>query len=437
MRYPLLATQLYGIPLLLHPEKAAVIETVFRSHVAGQPVTLEDFHKPEPVAAVFAASRFAHKPYAVTDAGVAVLPITGSLVQRASGLNAASGMQSYQTLERQFEQAAADPDVKAILMEMDSPGGQAAGVFELAKRIKEQCAAAGKPLWAHANEMALSAGYALAIVADKVLLPQTGMLGSIGVIALHVDQSKKNAKDGYAYTAISAGGKKALGSPHAPLSDEAKGEMQARVDVLYQHFIDHVAAMRGIPADQVRAQEAGVFSGQAAIDAGLADSIMSFNEALKALEAEANKPKASISTAAAMRQPTRRLAMSNPEQLAEMFSADQVAAQVAAARKEGAEQMQARIREISTSDEAKGREALAQHLAFSTSMSADEAKALLAVSAKEAPPSAASQVNALADAMAKLANPSVGADAPISETDPKAAVAALWCRSNQKLHAVK
>ena len=436
MRFPLLATQLYGIPLLLHPDKAAVIEAVFRSHAAGEPVTLDDFHKPEPVAAAYAAERFKHKPYAVTDAGVAVLPITGSLMQRAGGMQAMSGMQSYQSLERQFEAAAADPDVKGALMELDTPGGQASGVFELAKRAKQAFASAGKPLWAHANEMALSAGYVLASIADRVTLPPTGMLGSIGVIALHVDQSKKNAKDGYTHTAISAGGKKTMGSPHMPLTDEAKGEMQARVDTLYQHFIDHVAAMRGIDAAAVRAQEAGVFSGQAAVDAGLADSIMSFNQALGALETEVSKPKAAIPNAG-HRQTTRRLAMSNPEHLAEQFSAEQVAAQVAAARKEGAEHMQARIREISTSDEAKGREQLAQHLAFNTSMSSDEAKALLAVSAKEVAPSAASQVNALADAMAKLANPSVGTDAPLSESDPKAAVSALWGRSNQKLHAVK
>jgi signal peptide peptidase SppA len=436
MRYPLLATQLYGIPLLLHPDKAAVIETVFRSHVAGQPVTLDDFHKPEPVAAAYRAARFANKPYAVTEAGVAVLPITGSLMQRTGSMQALSGMQSYQSIERQFEAAADDPDVKAILMEMDSPGGQASGVFELAKRIKDQCAAAGKPVWAHANEMALSAGYALASVADKITLPKTGMLGSIGVIALHVDQSKKNAKDGYAYTAISAGGKKSLGSPHLPLSDEAKSEMQARVDELYQHFIDHVAAMRGIDPAAVRAQEAGVFTGQAAIDAGLADSIMSFNEALGALEMEVSKPKAAIPHAG-NRQTTRRFAMSNPETPVEMFSADQVTAQVAAARKEGAEQMQARIREIQTSDESQGREKLAQYLAFSTSMSSDEAKAMLAVSAKEVAPSAASQVNALADAMAKLSNPAVGTDSALTETDPQAQASALWGRSNQKLHAVK
>lgn len=435
MRHPLLATQLYGIPLLLHPDKAAVIEAVFRAYSSGGNLELGEFNRPEPLAAAYRAARFADKPYTVTEAGIAVLPITGTLVQRHAGMNAASGMQSYQTLKRQFEAAAADPDVRGIMMEVDSPGGHAAGVFELAKRIKQQCAAAGKPLWAHANEAALSAGYALASVADRVTLPNTGMLGSIGVIALHVDQSKKNAMDGYAYTAIHAGGKKALGSPHAPLSDEAKSEMQARVDELYGHFIDHVAAMRGIPSDQVRGQEAGVFTGRAAIDAGLANEIMSFNEALAELEAKVSGSRASFP--AGFRPSMKKGITMEKEAPAEMLTADQVAAQVASARKEGADQMQARIRAIQTSDEAAGREKLAQHLAFNTTMSADDARALLGVSAKEAPPSAASQVNALADAMAKLTNPAVGADASHTDVDPKAEASALWGRSNQKLHAVK
>lgn len=434
MKYPLLATQLYGIPLLLHPDKAAVIEAVFRAHAVGQAIAIDDFHKPVPQAAAHRAARFADKPYVVTDAGVAVIPVTGTLVHRGGLLDAASGLQSYQGLGHQFDALASDPDVKAILMEMDTPGGQAAGVFELAKRIRAICADAGKPIWAHANEQALSAGYALSSAADRVLLPRTGLAGSIGVIALHVDQSQKDAKDGYAYTAIHAGSKKALGSPHAPLSDEGRSELQMRVDALYGHFIEHVAAMRGADADAIRAQEAGVFAGQAAIDAGLADELMSFNDALAALEAKVSARPASH---AGFRQSIKKGNVMDKEAPAEMLSAEQAAAQVAAARQEGAEQMQARIRAIQTCEEAAGREQLAGHLAFNTSMTADEARALLAVSAKEAPPAAASQANALASAMAKVANPSVGTDAPAADTDPHAQSAALWNRSNQKLHAVK
>lgn len=442
MRYPLLATQLYGIPLLIHPDKAAVIETVFRSHADGAPVQVDGTQPPVPMAVAYQAARFADKPYVVTEDGIGVLPITGSLVHRGGFMDALSGMQSYQSLEKKATAMAADPDVKAILMELDTPGGQAAGVFDLAKRMKEACAAAGKPLWAAVNETAMSAGYALAAVADRVTMAKTGSVGSIGVIALHVDQSKKNAKDGYTYTAVHAGAKKTLGSPHAPLTDEAKSEIQARVDEMYDHFINHVAQMRGLDPDAVRAQEAGTFSGQAAVEAGLVDQVMSFNETLAALT---DKVKATpvFATAASSnsRQPKRSFAMSKAEGTADQLTAEQVAAQVAAAKAEGAAQMQARIRDIQTCDEAKGREKLAAHLAFNTAMGLEDAKSLLSASATEAAPAAAGaagQASALAAGMAKLSNPAVGCEAgAATDSNPQAEAAAVWNRSNAKLRAVK
>lgn len=441
MRYPLLATQLYGIPLLIHPDKAAVIETVFRSHADGAPVAFDGVELPAPMAVAYQAERFTDKPYVVTDGGVGVLPITGSLVHRGGFIDAMSGMQSYQSLEKKATAMAADPDVKAILMEMDSPGGQAAGVFDMAQKMKDACAAAGKPLWAAVNETAMSAGYALAAVAERVTMAKTGSVGSIGVIALHVDQSKKNAKDGYSYTAIHAGAKKTLGTPHAPLTDEAKSEIQSRVDEMYEHFITHVAQMRGMDPDAVRAQEAGTFSGQAAIDAGLVDDLMSFNEALAALEATvAAKPISATGAAANSRQSKRSFAMSKAEAPADQLTAEQVAAQVATAKTEGAAAMQARIREIHTCDEAKGRASLASHLAFNTAMGVDEAKALLAASAVEAVNagnSASGQASALAAGMSKLANPNVGAGDTAADPNPQAEAAAVWNRSNAKLRAVK
>lgn len=437
MRYPLLATQLYGIPLLIHPDKAAVIETVFRSHADGAPVQVDGAERPVPEAVAYQAARFADKPYVVTDGGVGVLPITGSLVHRAGFIDALSGMQSYQSLEKKVLAMVADPDVKAILMELDTPGGQAAGVFDLAKKMKEACAAAGKPLWAAVNEAAMSAGYALASVAERVTMAQTGGVGSIGVIALHVDQSKKNAKDGYSYTAIHAGAKKTLGTPHAPLTDAAKSEIQSRVDEMYDHFISHVAQMRGLDPVAVRAQEAGTFSGQAAIDAGLVDALMSFNESLAALEAEVSAKPFSTGAAANSRQSQRSFAMSKADVAADQLTAEQVAAQVAAAKTEGAAQMQARIKDIQTCDEAKGRATLAAHLAFSTAMGVDEARALLAASAVEVE-TTAGQASALAAGMAKLTNPAVGSEsATASDPNPQAEAAAVWNRSNAKLLRVK
>ena len=438
MRYPLLATQLYGIPLLIHPDKAAVIETVFRSHADGAPVQVDGVDRPEPEAVAYRADRFADKPYVVTEGGVGVLPITGSLVHRGGFIDALSGMQSYQALEKKATAMAADPDVKAILMEMDSPGGQAAGVFDLAKKMKEACATAGKPLWAAVNETAMSAGYALASVAERVTMARTGSVGSIGVIALHVDQSKKNAKDGYSYTAIHAGSKKTMGSPHAPLTDEARSEIQTRVDEMYDHFIEHVAQMRGLDPDAVRAQEAGTFSGPAAIEAGLVDQLMSFNEALAALELHVSaKPISATAASSNSRQSKRSFAMSKAEATADQLTAEQVAAQVAAAKSEGATEMQARIRDIQSCDEAKGRAKLASHLAFNTAMGVDDAKALMAASAVEAV-EAAGQASALAAGMAKLTNPAVGSEAAAaSDPNPQAEAAAVWNRSNAKLRAVK
>lgn len=435
MRYPILATHLYGVPLLLQPEKAAVIESVFRTWaLAGDPGHLPDGEHGRQCGAV-SAPRFADKPYVVTDAGVAVIPVMGAMVHRGSQLDAMSGLQSYSTLERKIDAAATDKDVRGILFEMDSPGGQAAGVFDLAAKVQS----IAKPTLAHVNEMALSAGYILAAATQKIVMARTAMVGSIGVIALHVDRSKKNAKDGYAYTAIHAGAKKADGSPHSPLSDSARSDMQSRVDELYTQFVDYVAQARGIDPAALRAQEAGVFSGQAAVDAGLADGISSFNDALAAFEADVSQG-AGFSTGGFRQLQTGGKTMSANTQSAaqETVSADQLAAQLATARTEGAQAMQARIQAIQTCDEAKGREKLAAHLAFSTAMSADEAKGLLSVSAVEsAPVAAAAAQNPLAAGMAKVTNPAVGSEEQAADSNTQAEAAALWGRSNAKLRAVK
>lgn len=433
MRHPLISAQLYGTPLLLHPDKAATIEAVFRSAQIGASLDFTaTLVKAEPMAVAYAAERYRDKPYILTDKGVAVVPVLGTMVHRGSFLDSASGLTNYQRLENQFNALANDPDVKAVLLEMDTPGGQAAGVFDLAASLSKM----GKPLWASVNENAHSAGYALAAVADRITLARTASAGSIGVIALHVDQSGKNAKDGYAYTAIHAGAKKAMGSPHAPLADDARTELQARVDTLYSHFIEHVAQARHLDPAAVRAQEAGTFMGQSAVDAGLADEVMSFNDTLAALEAHVSaKPVFPSAALQPRRQTTRSTAMSTPEATAETFTADQVAAQLAAARKEGADTMQSRIRDIQACEEATGRESLARHIAFNTAMSAEDAKALLSASPKEAVELV--QGNALAAAMGKLTNPAVGVDSAVVDADPQAQSAALWSHSNNKLRAVK
>lgn len=438
MRYPLLATQLYGQPLLLDPEKAAVIESVFRAYAGGKLPEASDAKAPVPMAAAYASPRFADKPYVVTEAGVAVIPVIGTLVHRGSQMDAMSGLTSYTLLESQIVAAAADADVRGIMLEIDSRGGQADGAFALGEKIR----AVEKPVLASVNETALSGGYLIAAAANRITVTPTGRVGSIGVIVLHRDQSGANTKAGITYTAVYAGAKKNDGTPHAPLTGSALADTQAMVFALRDHFVDYVAAMRDMDVLEVRDTEAGIFSGKSAVNIGLADAVMSFNDSLAEFEAQVSNP-AGFTNGGSRQLPKGVMTMSNQAQAAATLSAEQLAAQAEKekaketleARNSGATEMQARIKSIQTCDEAKGREKLAAHLAFNTAMNADDAKALLAASPQEAAQFVAAG-NALAAGMAAVANPNVGADAA-QDPNHQAVSSDLWNRSNQKLHRVK
>jgi len=145
------------------------------------------------------------------------------------------------------------------------------GCFELADRI--YAARGTKPIEAVANDSAFSAAYAIASACDRITLPNSGGVGSIGVVATHVDVSRYEDRIGITYTNVIAGDKKADYSPHAPLSESARAELQAEVDRLAGIFVGTVARNRGIDADAVRALQAGCLFGPAAIAAGLADYI--------------------------------------------------------------------------------------------------------------------------------------------------------------------
>lgn len=261
-----LASRLYGTPLLIARPKLDVILSVLGSRIG-----LPDLDMAIPLPAM----RQAHASH---PAGIAVIPVVGTLVKRAMGIQAASGLMSYDEIDDRLDAALADPQIGGILLDLDSPGGEAGGVFELAQRI--HAASAIKPIWAHANDAAYSAAYAIAAACQRLTLSQTGGVGSIGVIALHVDQSVKDAKDGLHYTSVFAGGHKNDFSPHEPLSPQASTALQAEVDRLYAIFVNQVATMRSLDADAVRATEAGVFYGDQAVAAGLADAVLPLDQVL-------------------------------------------------------------------------------------------------------------------------------------------------------------
>jgi capsid assembly protease len=264
-----LASRLFGTPLLIHRPKLDVILSV-----VGQRIGMAVM----PSMPTMDMAVYQRPPAATAPEGIAVIPIHGSLVKRSLGMEAASGLTSYGDIAAMLDAALADPQVSGILLDIDSPGGEASGSFELARRVRE--VAALKPVWAVANDAAYSAAYAIAASAQRLFVTETGGVGSIGVIALHVDQSVKDAKEGYHYTAITAGAHKNDYSPHEPLSDAAKTELQGEVDRLYAIFTEHVAAMRGLDLAAVRATEAGLFFGTNAVAQGLADGVQSLDATL-------------------------------------------------------------------------------------------------------------------------------------------------------------
>ena len=262
-----LASRLYGTPLLIARAKLDTILAVLGPRIGlmhtelAVPITVPTQSEPMP-----------------SMPGIAVIPIHGTLVRRAVGLDAASGLTSYARIAADIDAALAAPEVVGILLDIDSPGGEAGGVFELGARIRE--ASAIKPIWAHAGDAAFSAAYALACATQRVSLSATGGVGSIGVIALHIDQSVRNAQNGLSVTALTAGAHKNDGTPHAPLTPQATTALQAEIDRLYALFVDHVAQMRSLEAKRVRATEAALFFGDDAVASGLADAVAPFTTTL-------------------------------------------------------------------------------------------------------------------------------------------------------------
>lgn len=219
-----------------------------------------------------------------------MVPVLGPLVARGDGLTALLGATDYGAIASALAEAADDPAVRGIALELDLPGGEVGGLFDLVELLAAIRARAGKPLWAVASECALSAAYAIASVADRILVTRTGEVGSVGVVAVHVDVSAADAMAGLSWTLIQAGAHKTDGNPHAPLSPAAAADIQADVDRLYATLVATVAHNRGLSAATVRASEASIWRGEAAVVAGFADGIGTLAEAVAGLASVSARP---------------------------------------------------------------------------------------------------------------------------------------------------
>jgi ClpP class serine protease len=180
---------------------------------------------------------------------------------------------SYEGIAAQLQAALADPAIRGIALDIDSFGGEVAGAFDLADRIR--AVRQVKPIHAFVADHALSAAYALASQADRIILPRTGAVGSIGVVAMHSDMSGALDQKGIAVTLIHAGARKVDANPYQPLPEAVRDRIAGELEDLRQLFAETVAEGRGRRLDTLRAlgTEAAVFRGEAAVFAGLADEV--------------------------------------------------------------------------------------------------------------------------------------------------------------------
>lgn len=166
---------------------------------------------------------------------------------------------------------------KAVVLSIDSPGGEAAGATWLHRKIRSLRQQYAIPVYAYANEMACSAAYELASAADEIWLPDTAEIGSIGVIATAFDRTAQNEKIGLYIRLITSGAYKADSHPDRVLDDDIVGRIQTKVDQLAAIFFEVVAESRGTSPEAVASLQAGTFIGQRAVDVGIADGVAGFD----------------------------------------------------------------------------------------------------------------------------------------------------------------
>lgn len=336
-------------------------------------------------------ARTQDKPFAFSQ-GVAIIPVHGTLINRfGSSWGYVTG---YNFIKHQTALAGADEDVELIVFDHNSYGGEAAGCFEAATAIKQL--ANGKPTLAVVDSNCYSASFALACGCDKIAVTPSGGVGSVGVVAMHVDMSKALKEWGFTVTLIHAGSHKVDGNPFESLLDSVKADIQTGVNKSYAAFTQQVAAGRGMEVKKVRDTEARIYRADDAMDIGFVDAIATPGEAVQAYLSEQS---------GSDQQPKQENAMGGQTEKTNQPDAAQAAADARTAER-------ARVSGILNCEESKGREALANHFAMNTEMSVDEAKAALAVApvAASSAPAPEAKTDGFKAAMDSSGHPNVGAD---------------------------
>ncbi len=400
---------------LLSPEHSASVMALLNSMETSTRLAFLD--DPDKMAAVEmkddfwpeADSWLAHyRPYNVKD-GVLTIPVQGLLMSNFP--YACDWATGYEYIAKAYERGLEDYQVRGIAFDINSPGGEVQGNFDLVDSL--YISRGQKPTFAMANPHAYSAAYNIACAADKINVDRIGGVGSIGVVTSHVNYSKYLESQGIEITFIFAGDHKVDGNPYQALPAAVKARVQNRIDSLYTIFVDSVARNRGMDEKAVRATEALTYTAKDAIEIGLADSEGPANAAMASFVAAVNKTNG-------VKTMTTKTNAAAPETPAETAAAAAAAAApadnakaIADATAAGAKAAKDRITAIMGLEEAKDRPAAANSLAMNTDIDVAAAKASLAAMPKE---SKASNGNMFDKAMGSD-NPNLG---PSGSGDPEA-----------------
>lgn len=329
-------------PWAIVPDKLSEIISIYDTHLRGEKIDIDQIEARtgEPL------KRKEQEAYIVQD-GVALIGIDGVVAKKMNLFTRISGGASTQMLVSSIDKARNDPSVKSALLVIDSPGGTVDGTSDAAdavRRFRDE-----KPIVALADGLMASAAYWIGSAATAVYAANsTTAIGSIGVVASHVDMSEYEKKIGVKTTEIYAGKYKRIASDRAPLSDEGRATIQEHVDYLYSIFVEAVAQNRGVSVEAVLENMADgrIFVGQRAVDAGLVDGVSTMSALMAQLVAGhfGRKTGAGVAQSKQKEQAmlTKEIVAQEHPEIAEAFRAEGMAAGI----EKGAQQERQRIKDV-------------------------------------------------------------------------------------------
>lgn len=376
-QYQRLLAGAFNRPVALEPGYARVFFSALANRVGGIDRLIDvngevlDTNQMQLEASSFSRSRAEHRSYKLVD-GIAVVPVDGSLTHKLGALHPYSGMTGYDGIHRKLTEAMSDPDVRGVMLDIDSPGGMVAGCFDLADIIARYRDM--KPIWSLGYDMHCSAAQMIASACSHRLITQTGVAGSVGVIMAHANVEKMLAKQGTEITLITAGKHKADGNPYEALPEHVRDKWQKQLEATRLTFATKAAGYMNIDVNQVLATEAETFEGEAAIEAGFANELVNGTDAIAVMSEHLNAQGkkiidmgSSMTTEKDKTKPNATVAASGPaDDGSQPGNVDLVANE------------RDRIMGILDLDEAKGREATASELAKNPNMDIAAAKSILA-----------------------------------------------------------